>query len=184
MADMEGDEHSQEDAIRNDRQHMSVNGARQPLPSRLKSQSGLKKKKEKDKKRKVNDWYTRFSSGLIVLHCWAIFLMMSTDFISRGRGCNMILAQLRTLKCGLAMCCTHTWVLCGYDGLLLENIFHVAIQRPFRRAAGLRAQIVPRVYVCGWEDAGVPACWCTEMNVIEEERPSFVIYKLQPIDDQ
>lgn len=86
---LEGDEHSQEDAIRNDRQQTSVNGACQPLPSRLKSQSGLKK--EKEKKEKVNDWYTRFSSGLIVLHCWAIFLMMSTDFISRGRGCNMIL---------------------------------------------------------------------------------------------
>lgn len=97
----------------------------------------------------------------------------------------MILAQLRTLKRGLAMCCTHTWVLCGYDGLLLENIFHVAIQRPFRRAAGLRAQIVQRVYVCGWEDGGVPACWCTEMNVIEESvhHLSSTSYNLSMINE-
>lgn len=77
------------------------------------------------------------------------------------------LYRYKAFKCGLAMCCRHTWVLCGYDGLLLENISHVAIERPFRRAAGLRAQIVQRVYVCGWEDAGVPACWCTEIHVIK-----------------
>lgn len=48
MANMEGDEHSQEDAIRNGWQQASVNDARQPLPSRLKSQSGLKKKRKSE----------------------------------------------------------------------------------------------------------------------------------------
>lgn len=83
------------------------------------------------------------------------------------------------------MCCTHTWELCGYDGLLLENIFHVAIQRPFRGATGLRAQIAQRVYVCGWEDGGVPACWCTEMNVIEESvhHLSSTSYNLSMINE-
>lgn len=65
------------------------------------------------------------------------------------------------------MCLRRTWVLSRYDGLLLENISHIPIKRPFWRATRLRGQIFHKVYGCDCENIGVPASWYAEINVTD-----------------
>lgn len=54
-------------------------------------------------------------------------------------------------------CCRFTWILSGHDWLLLENISHVSVERPFWRAASLRGQTFHWVDEHSWEDSGTPS---------------------------
>lgn len=71
----------------------------------------------------------------------------------------MTMTRSRTLRVGLLRCSRRTWVLRGYDGLLLENVSHVAIQRPLWRAAGLGAQVLDGVEGRDGQNWAEPARW-------------------------